>query len=501
MFNTPSVMIIKNDPDIIAGYLEDASGFLGGRADRLVLPETPAEVADYLAQAAGRREPVTVSGGGTGVAAGRIPLAGTLMSLERLNRLGRIESSPAGGELFAEPAVRLAEVKAAAEQAGLIYPPDPTERTSTLGGNVATNASGGRSFKYGPTRDHVLGLTVAFTTGETLTLRRGECLARGDDLTLAFDSGRTLVVPRPLLPPVAVAKNAAGYFSAANMDAVDLFIGMEGTLGVITGIRLKLSPAPAGGFSLAVFLPSQKLALEHADRIRPSASGRAPSPGLCPAALEFMDDRSLHLLRPAFPAIPAGAEACLLLEQEYALGAETEALSAWQAFWEQAGIPDDWIWLGADAAGQERLRAFRHALPETVNTIVRARRLPKVGTDMAVPAEAFAGMFNFYATSLKTLGLDYLIFGHIGDCHLHVNILPRTAEEFRQAREFYLGFAAEAVRRRGTISAEHGIGKLKHDFLELMVGPSGLQEMVRVKRLLDPAGILNRGNIFPAAAL
>jgi D-lactate dehydrogenase (cytochrome) len=490
-------VIIKTDPAIIAGYLEDASGFTSGRADRLVIPETCEELAAYLAEASRRAESITVSGGRTGVAAGSIPRHGTLLSLEKFDTLGPVQRQGDGGWITAGAAARVEAVKTAAAAQGLLYAPDPTERTGTLGGNVATNASGGQGFKYGTTRAHVLGLTAVLSTGERLTLERGRGPRHPDLLVYALDSGRALQVQRPFLPQLRVAKNAAGYFSAPNMDPLDLLIGMDGTLAVITEIKLRLLPAPEGVFSLAAFFPTLPEAVGCADRLRQASRQPQPASGLAPVALEFMDRNALALLRPQFPSLPAEAAAVLLIEQEFTRAAEDSCLAAWSDFFTSLGVPDRMLWLATSPQDRERLRAFRHALPETVNSMVRQRKFPKVGTDMAVPEEELSAMLSVYTQGLETSGMEHLIFGHIGECHLHVNVLPRNTGEFERAKRLYLDFAAEAVRRGGTVSAEHGIGKLKHDFLRLMVGEAGFQEMARVKRVFDPAFILNRGNIFP----
>jgi D-lactate dehydrogenase (cytochrome) len=281
------------------------------------------------------------------------------------------------------------------------------------------------------------------------------------------------------------------------MDALDLFIGMEGTLGVITSITLKLLRAPAGVFSLVMFFADEAAAVECAAHIRAHSGGLSPVAPPAPASLEFMDSQALNLLRPQFPAVPAAAQACLLVEQDFETGQEDRLLAAWADFFTAWGLPADLVWFAQDPAAREHLRQFRHALPETVNTLVRARKFRKVGTDMAVPEAAFPQMLRTYRTRLRASGLEYLIFGHIGECHLHVNILPRTAEEFHCARGLYEDFATQAVTAGGTVSAEHGIGKIKHHFIRIMVGEAGLQEMARVKKILDPALILNRGNIFP----
>jgi D-lactate dehydrogenase (cytochrome) len=491
-------VLVKTDPSIMAGYLEDASGFTQGWAERLVIPENADEVAIYLQTASLGHKPVTLTGGHTGVAAGCIPQGGALMSLERLNHTGAIRPGPGGGVIQVGPAVRLDALKGEAAKSNLIYGPDPTERTATLGGNVSTNASGGQCFFYGTTREHVLGLTGVLSTGESFSVERGQSFAHGDWLSLPLSSGRLLKFQRPDLPKLEVDKNAAGYFSRPDMDVMDLFIGMEGTLAVLTSLQLKLLPAPAGLFTLAIFFPDLDATLASVEAIRLAL--RQPG-GIAPVSLEFMDENSLALIRPAFPGIPAAARAVLIVEQEFTGGQEENRLEQWSGFLASQHVPESMIWFAQTTNDRQRLRDFRHALPETVNTLVRQRKFQKVGTDMAVPVPVFRDMLDIYYRTLRDSGLDYLVFGHIGECHLHVNVLPRTAGEFAAAKQLYLEFARQVVARGGTVSAEHGIGKIKHDFLRIMVGEQGFREMARVKRILDPALILNRGNVFPEVYL
>ncbi len=494
-------MIIKTDPAIIAGYLEDASGFIQGAASRLVIPENEDEVADFLREASAGNEPVTIAGGRTGVAAGCIPRRGSLLSLERLDWLGPITKTNSGNTISVGPSVRLETLKEAVKRAGLMYPPDPTEPTATLGGNVATNASGGQCFKYGSTRHSVLGLTLVLSTGERLTLERGKSSSQEDMLSYYLNSGRRLDCPRPQLGQVRVEKNAAGYFSAPGMDPLDLLIGMDGTLGVITSLTLRLLPAVPGIFSLAIFFSDPQAAVACAEVIRASSRGIKLRRGISPASLEFMDERSLALLRPDFPSLPETARSVLLIEQEYPAKREDAALTDWSDFLEAEDVPENMIWFAETEQDRARLRELRHALPERVNTLVRQRKLPKVGTDMAVPEDVFPGMLGVYYQGLEASGLDFLVFGHIGECHLHANVLPHNQVEYNAAKSLYLRFAQEAVARGGTVSAEHGIGKIKHDFLKLMVGEKGFREMARVKRCFDPALILNRDNVFPESYL
>jgi len=145
---------------------------------------------------------------------------------------------------------------------------------------------------------------------------------------------------------------------------------------------------------------------------------------------------------------------------------------------------------------RKKLKEFRHALPEMINEIVKRNKLPKVGTDIAVPDNAFPEMFKFYKERLSASKIDFVIFGHIGENHLHVNMLPKTEEEFKKSRSVYMDFVKKAVGLGGTASAEHGIGKLKHAYLEAMYGRDNIFQMAMLKKSLDPACILGLDNIF-----
>ena len=217
--------------------------------------------------------------------------------------------------------------------------------------------------------------------------------------------------------------------------------------------------------------------------------------GLNALGVEYFDENALALLRPKYPQIPAAAKALIFIEEEISREREGQYLAEWGGLLEKFGAIDSWT---ADNPKKEKeFKEFRHALPEAVNEIVKRRGFSKVGTDMAVPADKFPEMFKYYYEILAKTSMEHLIFGHIGDNHLHVNILPRSEEEVQAAKGLYLDFVRKAVGLGGTPSAEHGIGKLKHLFLREMVGEAGIMEMVRIKKILDPACILGRGNIFP----
>ena len=443
-------------------YLVDASGYKG-KADRIMVPETEAQVAEILRDASASSQPVTISGAGTGVTGGRVPDGGLVLSLERLNSI-RIEH----GFAVCGAGALLRDLQAAAAPSRQFYAPDPTEWGASIGGTLATNASGSRSFLYGDTRRHVRAIRVALASGEILALRRGE--------KLPFDA--------PVLPPPASTKNTAGYYLREGMDYLDLFIGSEGTLGVITGAELTLLPAPRDLFTGVVFFESDDAALSAVDAWRPVPDLRM---------LEYMDAASLDLLRARFSEIPAEARAALLIEQESSGDAE----EAWIERLENSGALLEASWFATSAADRERFRKFRHAVPEAVNDLVRRRNLTKMGSDFAVPIVRNREMLSVYREALdREFPGQYVIFGHIGDAHLHANILPANDAEWNRAKGLMSAFARKAVELGGTVSAEHGLGKRKRDFLPLMFTADQIEAMKQVKARLDPQGLLGRGNVF-----
>lgn len=501
-------MLIKSQPNEIQSFVEDSSHVRGGFADRVVFPETAEEVAGVLAQANKDRTPVTVSGAGTGTVAGRVPFGGTVLATDRLNQIKKIvHDDHNGGHALAGAGVVLGDLQRAVESESLLYPPDPTERSCFLGGTVATNASGARTFKYGPTRNYVERLKIALANGEAIDLRRGQLYAYANGrIAIPLPSGRSIQTQLPTYRMPQVRKNASGYYVAPGMDAIDLFIGSEGTLGVIVEVEVKLLPKPAGLLSGVVFFKSEDDLLAFvrgvrerslASRVRSSTVREGTAPKLDARALEYFDVESLGFLRQRYQTIPEKATGAIFFEQETTPANEDTLMSDWLALLEANHALIDDSWFATNEPDQARLREFRHALPVLMNEWFARHNQRKVSTDMAVPDEAFAGMLRFYQDNLRGSELRYTIFGHIGDNHVHVNILPRDDDEAAKAREIYRKFIRRAVDVGGTISAEHGIGKLKREYLRELYGEEHLREMAALKRAFDPAGILGRGNMFP----
>ena len=529
-------MLIKSNLDEIQSYLSDASYMQAGTAERVVFPESSEEVAEVLAAASRERTPVTVSGAGTGTVAGRVPFGGIVIATDSLNRIKSLgHDDKGGGRAVVEAGVVLADLQRFVEAQGLFYPPDPTERGCFIGGNVATNASGARTFKYGPTRNYIERLKVCMATGEIVDLRRGEFRAdAANQINIPLSARHTLEAVLPSYQMPQVRKNAAGYYVAPGMDVVDLFIGSEGTLGVITEIEVALIQKPESILSGVVFFsesdkllefvreartfslanrerldpgklgPLMEKALEVTDRrkvARPNYEIEELKRLIDARALEYFDRESLAFLRQKYDTIPAAANGALFFEQEITPSSEDDVMSEWLSLLEKHEALIDESWFAANEPDQAKLREFRHALPVLMNEWFARYNQRKISTDMSVPDDQFAGMLAFYESSLEASKLRYTIFGHIGDNHVHVNILPRDNNEADQGRELYWKFVRHAVSVGGTISAEHGIGKLKREYLRELYGEEHLREMAALKRAFDPAGILGRGNIFDEAYL
>lgn len=498
-------MQVKTQKDELENYLIDASNLPGGFADKLFVPEAPDEIAEILKEANERKISVAVSGARTGTVGGAIPFGGWIISLEKFNRIKEINNEFA----VVESGVILTDLQRAVEAKNLFYPPDPTEWSCQIGGTVATNASGARSFKYGATRDYVRRLSVVLADGELLNLKRGEVFSSDGFIELTTESGKTIRAKLPTYDAPAVRKNAAGYFSADNLDAIDLFIGSEGTLGLITEVELDLLKKPTGFLSGIVFFKDGKDLLSFITEARETSfqNRKNPSPKTSERKvfdatfLEYFDENSLQFIKGKFPEVPENVQGAIFFEQETDAETEDALFEEWNDLLEKHNAEIDASWFTTNEQDLIKMREFRHALPVAVNERIVKNRQRKIGTDMAVPDDKFASFLNFYKHKLNESDLDYVIFGHIGDNHLHANILPKTEAEAARAKHLYGRFIAQAIMLGGTISAEHGVGKLKSKYLSVQYGERYLNEMAELKRAFDPNGILGRGNVFDAKFL
>ncbi len=482
-------MIIKNDPEQFQNYLSDASNYKGN-ADSIYFPESEDEIVDLLKKFNKENIRVTVSGNGTGLTGGRVPEGGIIISLEKLNRI--LELDIEKKFVIAQPAVVLKDLQDFVEEQNLFYPPDPTERNCFIGATVATNASGAKTFKYGATRNYVFGLRIILSDGEKIEIERGQYFANENEANIRTESGKVipLEIPNYKMPKT---KNAAGYYCKENMDLVDLFIGSEGTLGIISEIKLKLIDLPKKVLSCVAFFPQEENALSFIDEARELKQNNSSFSKA--RALDFFDANALKLLRNDYPNIPILSQAAVWFEEDSDTD-NADIIENWISLLNKFNCNEDSVWFAFDKIEREKFHEFRHAISLMVNEFIFQHNFKKVGTDVSVPVTHFRSFYYWMKETVDKENIDYVVYGHFGDCNPHLNMLPKNEQEYLKSKQIYVNICKEAVRLNGTISAEHGIGKMKRDYLITMYGEDNILQMAKLKLFFDPNKILNVGNIF-----
>jgi FAD/FMN-containing dehydrogenase len=452
---------IERDESVRRAFAADVSGLVLV-PEGVARPASVEEVVAAVRRAAADRTPITAAGGQTSTTGAPITNRGVILSLRGLDRI--IEIDRAARTARVEAGVSLGDFKRAAAAEGLLFAPDPTsEDDVTIGGAIACNASGARSLRYGATRAHVLGLKVILATGDLLDVRRP-----------------------------GLEKNTAGY--ALAQDPVDWFVGSEGTLGIVVEAELALLPRPERVTGLAIPFGSESDALRFVVAARESAR-------LAPRCLEYFDSAALAIARRSqgHESWLAGAGAMVYAEETPAGGAEP-ALDSWLALAERHGAATDDVLALESEAELRDARRFRHAVPAHMNergTLYRGAGGRKLSTDWAVPYRRLADAIAEARALADRAGVEQaVIYGHAGSGHPHQNFIARDGAERETVERVIEATLRHVLSLGGTVSAEHGIGKLKRRWLPLQLTPAQLGVMQAVKRELDPRGILAPGNIF-----
>lgn len=469
--------LIETDPDIRAMFAADASG-LRYLPDGVVRPESVEDVTEILKRASSSRTPVTPAGMQTSTTGASITEGGILLSMSGMSSVMSVDRE--ARTVRAGAGAILGEVKRAAAAEGLLFAPDPTsEDESTVGGAIACNASGARTLKYGATREHVRAVTVVLASGEVVRYSR-----------------------------MGLEKNTAGYAFAH--DPVDWFVGSEGTLGVVVEAELELLPLPERVIGLEIPFANEVEALAFVVAARESRAVE-------PRCLEYFDQFAVGIARDAevsrgasshgVSLVPA-AGTMVYVEHELADegvgaggGADYDAvLDGWLALAEsqQARVDDVRVFDGEQALAVAR--RIRHAVPATMNERGAGHRTTggrKVSTDWAVPYRDLHKAIAMSRDMARAAGIAQAVtYGHAGNGHPHQNYIARDAEELEAIERVVEQTLRMVVGMGGTVSAEHGIGKLKTHWLPLQMSPLAFRVMRAVKQELDPLGILAPGNIF-----
>jgi glycolate oxidase len=437
--------------DALLAYGTDALK-RGHPAEAVVLPADASEVARVVAACATHRVPFVPRGAGTGYTGGAVPLhGGVVISLERMNRI--LEIDEANLVAIVEPHVITGDLQAAVEQVGLFYPPDPASlHTSVIGGNVAECAGGPRAFKYGTTKQYVLGLEAVLPTGEVI------------------ETGGKVV------------KNVVGY------DLTHLLVGSEGTLAIITKIILRLVPKPPVQATLRASFTSVEAAV--------AAVTEVIRRRVVPAAVELIDGESLEAVAQNLQVrslAPEGTAAILLLEVDGSAAAVADDAIRVEEACVVAGATE--ILRARDDAERMELWRVRREISLSLKMVTPL----KFNHDVVVPKGRIPELFALVGRIRAAYRLRIPCFGHAGDGNIHVNIMvmPDDADEIDRAHEAEKVLFEGVVALEGSISGEHGIGFSKAPFLPIELSPDEIALMRRVKQAFDPLNLLNPGKIFP----
>ena len=505
----------------VTAFLEDAAHFPGGHARAILFPRTVDEVADAIA---GCSEILPI-GAQSSLTGGATPMGESLLSTAKLNRI----LSETRTTITLEAGVTIAAMQEHLAQRGAWFPPAPTFTGATAGGTVSTNAAGAATFKYGTTREWVQALTIVLADGAVFRVTRGQDRARNGVFDFTTPSQRYRF-PVPTYEMPNVAKCSAGYYATSGMDLIDLFIGSEGTLGVVVDVTFRvMSPAPKTAIALIPCAgEGQALAVAGALRAASIATFRSGDPsGLQVAAIEDMDRRSIEILKEDGAdaknnvTFPTGTSVALLAQIElphdldhataydeiasFRDGGTPTPLARLCRLLDEMGLFDvTELALPDDRARAAQLTAIREAVPAGVNQRVGAAkrsiddRIAKTAADVIVPFARFGEMMAEYRRGFESRGLDYAIWGHISDGNVHPNVIPRSYEDVERGREAILEFGRECARLGGCPLAEHGVGRspVKQQLLRQLYGDEGIEQMRAVKRALDPGWKLAPGVIF-----
>ncbi|HEU0011906.1 MAG TPA: FAD-linked oxidase C-terminal domain-containing protein [Verrucomicrobiae bacterium] len=440
------VLTMKED---LIPYSFDGTAAMQQMPGCVVFVRNAQQIRGVLRLANETRTPVVTRGSGTGLSGGSVPSADCIvLCTVKMNRI--LEVDRANLTMLTEPGATTLEIADAAAGAGLFYPPDPgSMKISTIGGNVAENSGGLRGLKYGITRNYVMGLEVVLPDGEVLW------------------TGNKCV------------KDVAGY------SLRDLFIGSEGTLGVISKVLLKLIPKPAAKKTMVATFAAMDAAAQCVSDIIAAQ--------IIPCTLEFLDRTTIHCVEDyAKVGLPLDCEALLLMETDGHPAAVADEAAQMESLARKAGALE--VRVAKDDAEATKLASARRGAFSALARVAPTTILE----DATVPRSELAKMIRFVDSVARKHKLRIGTFGHMGDGNLHPTFLTdeRNKEEMRRVHEAFQEIFDEAIRLGGTITGEHGVGLAKKDFLPKFAGDAQMRVMRELRRALDPSGILNPGKMF-----
>lgn len=512
-------------------YLRDESRTMG-HAESISFPKTEEDMVAVVKYCYDHDILVNIQGARTGLAGGASPLGGHILNLSRMTKILGLRHDAATDRYYlrVQPGVLLSQVRKALENKAfdvaewdqasldalahvkpgqLFFSPDPTETTASIGGMASCNASGARSFLYGATRLHINALRVVLADGSVTALRRGEHKAKGRDFVLPLVGGGQIT---GCLPDFDTPHTKdAGYYLRDDMDMVDLFMGSQGTLGIISELEISLMDAPKLMWGVTAFFPLDQCALDYIQAVRGQWVLDVPRFDHRPASIEFFNKHALTMILKQKEKTAAFRQ-LLEIPEDYECAVYVEfnetdpdnflpVLSELSEVISAVGGDPSRTWVAKGPLELEKLLFFRHTVPETIDIIIDENKknepcITLLSTDMSVSDEHFEELFYLYRNTLEDTDLHWIIFGHAGENHFHPNIMARNKAEYEQGHQIFKNWAREIGKMGGTITAEHGAGKIKRELALIQYGEENMAKLRQLKRSLDPKYLLSPGNIL-----
>ena len=496
-------------------YLTDESR-TSGNAESISFPRSEAQVREIVSALFERQIPITVQGSRTGITGGAVPAVGHIMNLSKMTRVTGMEQDQDGNvSIRVEPGILLSELdcrlenrrfdtadwdiqalnafRAFREAGRLFWPPDPSESSASVGGIAASNSRGICAHHYGPAGDHIKSIRVVDGKGHGHSIARGEYVV--SDGLCPLPGGGTLPLDPTNLDP------------GSTVDLLDLYLGSQGMLGVITELTLALKPLPSELWGIVFFFNDQSGAVTFVESVnqRPKIQSATSI-----VAIELMDHTTLESIREFkqvntrlkdLPDWHHSVTTAVYMEIHGNSAEEIDPLCEWlMETAAESGCDPAATWAACGKMETERLRLFRRGAPEAVNRLIDTARqtdsrITKLGTDMRLTGTSLSELIALYQTDLAASGLKAAIFGHAADGHLHVNILPRDYGEFDRGQRLVENWARRIDALGGSVVTEHGAGKIRKGLFRSMPLPNRLKLIRCLKRQLDPQELWNPGNM------
>lgn len=496
-------------------YLEDESK-MKGEASSISFPETKEDMVTIVNEMIGSSIPITVQGGNTGICGGSVPLGGHVLNLSHMNKFLGLRKTDEGYLIKVQAGLNLSELQKQVYKKNFdasgwdveslealkkferdktyFWPPQPTETSATIGGILATNAQGICSCLYGDTKQYVEEICVIDSNGKEITITRGKYKVHENQCVLPNNEILAIITDILKLPK--------------KVDLIDLYLGCEGRYGIIVSAILRLIERPEEVWGIGFFFEAQDNLFKFVEELNRESYKEGTA---AIAAIEYIDKITLDNIQELkkvatklneLPDVDQKYIGMIYIELNGKNENDIEGIA--EKLMELAmenGSDEESTWALSGEAEIEKMRAFRHAAPESINIAIEKakqvdNRIMKLSTDITIKEKVFSEIINMYQKDAMDKNIEIAIFGHVAGNHVHVNILPKNYEEYVIGKKLIEKWIIYYSKEKGIIFSEHGVGKIKKKLFLLATDEEVLRNLRDIKKTLDPQNLLNPGNVF-----